>query len=246
MNLRDIAGTTMDPSPDGEISVQLPSLGEWTAALRSAPVVGRPADFAPLILDDHGRLYLHRYWQYESNLAKSISERARALPAPMDRVRLEQGLERLFPSAANADQSQRRAAATAAQRKLTVITGGPGTGKTRTVVFILALLLEQSANAAFRIALTAPTGKAAARLQEAVNKLKPALPCDPSILDRLPSEAFTLHRLLGIHPVTSQPRHDRTPQRIYFTVATISIEVDRQSMWTDNVCFTLKFSYEII
>lgn len=210
LNLRELAGTKISTSADGEISIQLPTLSEWTTALRSASVVGRPADFAPLILDDHSRLYLHRYWQYESNLARAISERARELPAPTDRARLEQGLERLFPSAANADQSQRLAATTAAQRTFCVITGGPGTGKTRTVVFILALLLEQSAKAAFRIALAAPTGKAAARLQEAVNKLKPALPCDPAILERLPTEAFTLHRLLGIHPVTSQPRYDRT------------------------------------
>ena len=210
LNLRELAGTKISTSADGEISIQLPTLSEWTTALRSASVVGRPADFAPLILDDHSRLYLHRYWQYESNLARAISERARELPAPTNRAQLEQGLERLFPSAANADQSQRLAATTAAQRTFCVITGGPGTGKTRTVVFILALLLEQSAKAAFRIALTAPTGKAAARLQEAVNKLKPALPCDPAILERLPTEAFTLHRLLGIHPVTSQPRYDRT------------------------------------
>lgn len=210
LNLRDIAGTTVNASADGEFSLQLPSLSEWTTALRASPVVGRPVDFAPLILDDHSRLYLHRYWQYESNLAKAISERARELPAPTARVQLEQGLERLFPSTANADHSQRLAAITATQHSFCVITGGPGTGKTRTVVFILALLLEQPANAAFRIALTAPTGKAAARLQEAVNKLKPSLPCDPSVLERLPIETFTLHRLLGIHPVTSQPRFDRT------------------------------------
>ena len=122
LNLRDIAATTMGASADGEIRVQLPGLEEWTEALRSAPVVGRPADFAPLILDDQSRLYLHRYWQYESNLAKSISERARLLPALMDRARLEQGLERLFPSTADADQSQRLAAITATQRTFCVIT----------------------------------------------------------------------------------------------------------------------------
>lgn len=210
LNLRAIAGTTLKTSGEEEQGIQLLDDEKWTTALRATSVVGRPNDFTPLVLDDHGRLYLHRYWRYESHLAQAIHDRAKVLLLAADPTKLSQGLERLFPAASDADLSQRLAAATALQRKLSVITGGPGTGKTRTVVFILALLLEQSANTPFRIALTAPTGKAAARLQEAVNKLKPTLPCNPAILERLPTEAFTLHRLLGIHPVTSRPRHDHT------------------------------------
>ena len=210
LNLRAIAGTTLKTSGEEDHGIRLPDDEKWTTALRTTPVVGRPNDFTPLVLNDHGRLYLHRYWRYESSLAQAIHDRANALLPAADHDKLVQGLERLFPAASDADLSQRLAAATAAQRKLSVITGGPGTGKTRTVVFILALLLEQAEKTAFRIALTAPTGKAAARLQEAVNNLKPSLPCDTSVLERLPTEAFTLHRLLGIHPVTSQPRFDRT------------------------------------
>lgn len=209
LNLREIAGTTLGSNQDGESGIRLPSCEEWTTALREAPVVGHPADFAPLILDAQGRLYLHRYWRYESNLARAIRDRAHELPVATKSARLDHGLERLFPSASNVDLGQRLAATTAVQRKFCIITGGPGTGKTRTVVYILALLLEQSAEAPFRIALTAPTGKAAARLQEAVNKLKPQLPCGKDVLEHLPTEAFTLHRLLGIHPVTSQPRFDQ-------------------------------------
>jgi len=208
LNLREIAGTTLKASRDGENDICLPGDAEWNTVLRAASVVGRPNDFTPLVLDDHGRLYLHRYWRYESSLAQAIHDRAQALLPAADQAKLTDGLERLFPAASDADLSQRLAAVTAVQRKLSVITGGPGTGKTRTVVFILALMLEQSANTPFRIALTAPTGKAAARLQEAVSNLKPSLRCDQAVLERLPTEAFTLHRLLGIHPVTSRPRYD--------------------------------------
>ena len=210
LNLREIAGTALKASSDNEIVIRLPNDEDWTAALRKAPAVGRPNGFTPLVLDDNHRLYLHRYWRYESNLARAISIRASQQPAATDSARLDQGLERLFPSGSNADLGQRLAATTATQRNLCIVTGGPGTGKTRTVVLILALLLEQSPNTPFRIALTAPTGKAAARLQEAVNILKPSLPCSKATLGQLPAEAFTLHRLLGIHPVTSQPRFDRT------------------------------------
>jgi exodeoxyribonuclease V alpha subunit len=89
-----------------------------------------------------------------------------------------------------------------------VISGGPGTGKTRTVTAILALLLEQ-AGQSLRIAMAAPTGKAAARLAESAGRARLELDLDPKIVSALPTEAVTLHRLLGFRPGHAEPRHGR-------------------------------------
>jgi exodeoxyribonuclease V alpha subunit len=192
--------------------------------LKRSPVVGRPGDFKPLILDQGGRLYLHRYWQYESALARDIARLA-AEPAPrLDASQLKKGLARLFPQESGPEINWQLVAAFAAtRRRLCIISGGPGTGKTRTAVVLLALLLEQ--HPAMRIALAAPTGKAAARLQEAVKTAKENLPCQPELKDRLPAEASTIHRLLGYLPDSAFFRHDADNPLSFDTVV-----VDEASM----------------
>ena len=125
---------------------------------------------------------------------------------------LADGLRRLFGD--DPDDRQRRAAATAATRRLTVVAGGPGTGKTTTVARILALLAEQGASAGrppALVALAAPTGKAAARLEEAVHAEARALDVDEHVRAQLLGlEGLTLHRLLGWRPGShSRFRHDR-------------------------------------
>ncbi len=193
----------------GEIRPEgIPPLSVWCEALRRHPVVGRPGDQAPLILDGAGRLYLYRYWAYEHELALDIQGRVADDPPAVDPRRLRAGLDRLFPPSADAVDRQRVAAAVAALKRFAVISGGPGTGKTTTVVRILALLLEQ-AGAPLRIALAAPTGKAAARMQEAVRGSRETLPVDPWIRDAIPVEAATIHRLLGVRPGSVNFRHDR-------------------------------------
>src|SRR5580704_18065389 len=102
--------------------------------------------------------------------------------------RLRQGLERLFPNTKETNW-QKVAAFTAVMSNFCVITGGPGTGKTRTVAAILALLLEQAGNERLRIALTAPSGKAAARLKESVQTAKATLNCPQEIKALMPSDA---------------------------------------------------------
>ena len=125
----------------------------------------------------------------------------------MDQKELQKGLTRLFPRNGGEDIDWQLVAAFAAIRKrLCIISGGPGTGKTRTVVVLLALLLEQ--HPAMRVALAAPTGKAAARLQEALKHAKATLPCKQAAKDRLPAEASTIHRLLGSIPDSAFFRHD--------------------------------------
>jgi exodeoxyribonuclease V alpha subunit len=171
-----------------------PALDDWLEALADVPWVGGPGGPTPLILDG-SRLYLGKYWHYEQTVAAAL--RARLDPAEVpDAARLADGLRRLFeaPPAGGADW-QRIAAAIAVSHPFAVISGGPGTGKTTTVVKVLALLLEQ--NPGLHIVLAAPTGKAAARLTQAMRGGKERVDAQASVLARIPEEASTLHRLLG-------------------------------------------------
>jgi exodeoxyribonuclease V alpha subunit len=208
LDLNDLAGQPLfaqvgEPWP-------APALPTWTATLLASPVVGRPGDFRPLVLDAHGRLYLYRYWQYEQQLAADLRRRTTAAPLTVDVGRLRDRLAHLFPPRHASDCDwQKIAAAVAALKPFCVITGGPGTGKTSTVARILALLVELAGVQKPRIGLAAPTGKAAARLQEAVRTAKRQLPVAPGIRDALPDEACTLHRLLGARPDTTTFRHHR-------------------------------------
>ncbi|MDO3376662.1 exodeoxyribonuclease V subunit alpha [Geoalkalibacter halelectricus] len=184
---------------DGQdLSASLPAPAEWSAALRACPQVARPGEIAPLVLDDRGRLYLYRYWRHEQSLAAEMRRRAAGRIGVTDEARLRDGLARLFGGGADTPTDWQRVAALAAVlHPLCVISGGPGTGKTSTVVKILALLLEQAGDNPLRIALAAPTGKAAARLAEAIGQARDGLALDEGLRRRIPHEAQTLHRLLG-------------------------------------------------
>jgi exodeoxyribonuclease V alpha subunit len=198
----------LDDDPDGGEPIVAPLLAPWTAALRATNVVGAPGDDRPLVLDQAGRLYLHRYWCYERSLALDLRARAEAVVHDVDVERLRADLATLFPSREDVPDWQRIAAATAVLRRLCIISGGPGTGKTTTVIRILALLLAQQPE--IRIALAAPTGKAAARMQEAIRAAKDRVALPTAVLACIPDEASTIHRLLGARPGSSRLRHDRS------------------------------------
>ena len=189
-----------------EFAFVLPPLAEWRAQLEASTLVGAPGAFAPLILDG-SRLYLARYQAYESQLASQLLSRASDLPE-VDESVLTESLTRLFAFNQQTPDWQRLAAAQAVRRRLAVISGGPGTGKTTTVVRLLAALLEQPGGAQLAIGLAAPTGKAAARMAEAIRNAKAALPVSEAIKAALPEEARTLHRLLGSRGDTPKVRHD--------------------------------------
>ena len=198
LHLPSVAGQRLaedDPTP-------CPPLDTWLADLHAVePVVGPPGAFAPLILDSAGRLYLQRYWAYEDRLARDLLTRA-AITEPCDEVRLRAALDQLFPATGPEPDWQRLAAETAVRRRLCIITGGPGTGKTRTLVRILALLqeLHDPGQPPLRFALAAPTGKAAARIQEEVRRAADSLPPGSAAAALRATEAQTLHRLLGARP----------------------------------------------
>jgi exodeoxyribonuclease V alpha subunit len=185
-----------------------PADPQWRAAVKASALTAGEESAAPLVLDKGGRLYLARYWQYQQFLVRSLLERAGHPGETMVPDLLEESLDRLFPPSVDLSgpDMQRMAARVSLDRHLTVISGGPGTGKTATVVKILALAIEQAMAAGKgipHILMAAPTGKAAARLKEAVIKAKTAvgagaLVCSDAVKAHIPEAAATIHRLLGV------------------------------------------------
>ncbi len=202
------------------------TLERWRAALVHSELVGDGAGSSPLVLIGT-RLYLRRYWQYEQNVCRAIGQRleaARQLESELDANGLRDALATLFPARqpepakqddAHADW-QKLACALAARSAFSIVTGGPGTGKTTTVVKLLALLQSQTlaggAGKPLRIRLAAPTGKAAARLNESIANAVASLPLGgfpqgEAIRAAIPVAVTTLHRLLGTRPDTRRFRH---------------------------------------
>jgi len=210
--LQQYAGQLLFGEGDRDPAIPAPELDQWKSELSQSSVVGTPGSFKPLILDDQDRLYLHKFWHYEKDLADQLIRRAKTREPAVNIQLLRSGLDRLFNSDDESEDIdwQRVAAAMAVFNKLSIISGGPGTGKTSTVVRILVLLLEQhlESNEMPDIALTAPTGKAAARLKDSIAAAKKVLNVNQQVLDAIPDEAMTLHQLLGARRHTSSFRHD--------------------------------------
>lgn len=200
LNLREVAGKSLANDPE---ALLCPNLLDWSEKLLESAVVGRPGEYKPLILDHGHRLYLYRYWRYQHNLAEAIKARLAGPPpggntAAFGGAVLPSLLDRLFPSPPGGDVDWQKVAALAALSKtFCVISGGPGTGKTTTVAKILALLLEHDPSGNRRVAMAAPTGKAAARLEEAIKDAKQELNCPKPVKQAIPETASTIHRLLG-------------------------------------------------
>lgn len=151
----------------------------------------------PLVLMQ-GRLYFSRYWFYQQQIFYAISSRLVVESTALNNS-LSETLQGLFPEKDNAQPNwQMLAAANACLNRFSVITGGPGTGKTTTVTRLLAALISQQPS--LRIALAAPTGKAAARLVESILAAKSKLVQTFPFAEKIPVTSFTLHRLLGWRP----------------------------------------------
>ena len=224
----DLAATLANPDftlslppegDDAEESMILPSqvlaglsLESWLAACAGSALL--ESEGAPLVLSGTC-LYMRRYWNYERQVAYNIAQRLQtSAAAPTD---LAARLASLFPEALMVNGQrltdwQKLACAMAAQGRFTLITGGPGTGKTTTVVRLLALLQEaaMATGEPLRLSLAAPTGKAAARLTESIGAQVQSLALDERVREQIPTLVTTLHRLLGSRPGSRHFRHDAT------------------------------------
>lgn len=184
------------------------SLDAWCKGLADSRCVGEPGQQSPLIIED-GRLYLNRYWFYEHCVAEKIGAML-ATKFDTDGVQLDTAVATLFNQQPDVDADQVAAIKAAARKSFSVISGGPGSGKTSTVIRILAVLLAQRPQ--FRIALAAPTGKAAARMMDSIRQRLESLDIDNAIKSAIPREARTLHRLLGYrHQAFSYNAQRRLP-----------------------------------
>lgn len=199
--------------------VSWPEPSGWLERVRTSRLAAQG-----VLVIDLDLVYLQRYHHQEVAVCADLGARADQAPPRVDEQVLAAGLDRVFPGAGYAEQ--RAAAAVALRSWTTVLTGGPGTGKTTTVAGVLALLAEQqqaasgpdgtAAERPLRVALAAPTGKAAARLQDAVAEALDRISAEHlgedqrAVLEPLRHvPATTLHRLLGRRPGGHRPRHDR-------------------------------------
>ncbi len=207
----DLDHTLGVPMLDGDgapIDLELPNRFQWILDLSASPLVSAGERPTPLVFDGGARLYLARYYRYQTTLAQRLRERVQWQPRNLDPARLREGLARLFADGTGghrADPWQRLAALIAVRRGLAVISGGPGTGKTSTVVRMLALLQEQALGRGappLRIGLFAPTGKAAARLGESIAARLTELPVEEAVRRAIPTQPSTIHRALGFRPST--------------------------------------------
>ncbi|ORM66462.1 exodeoxyribonuclease V subunit alpha [Pantoea rodasii] len=173
----------------------------WHDVLANWSAVSGDEQAAPIVLSEN-RLYLHRLWHNEAQVARFFQAQSATQPFASETVR--EVLDELFGT--EPDNWQKIAAAVALTQKTTVISGGPGTGKTTTVAKLLAALIRLT-DGALRIQLAAPTGKAAARLTESLGKALQKLPVSDTERQRFPAEATTLHRLLGAQPETQRLRY---------------------------------------
>ncbi len=191
------------PESLADLDLPWPAPGPWSAAVSASPLVA-----AGVVHLEHGLVYLDRYHEQETQVLDDLRARGRSVPA-VDESLLDRSLARVFPDGPSAEQ--RAACRRAATQTTTVITGGPGTGKTTAVAGLLVALVEQAEarGQRLRIALAAPTGKAAARLEQSVRDSASRLgPADQARLADV--TAMTVHRMLRQHPGNSTRfRHHR-------------------------------------
>lgn len=188
---------------------------DWQSILQNHIAFSEnPEKIAPMLFQQQ-RLYFYRYWQAEHQIATYLQQAVSYEQNFTDIALYQRILTPFFPKQEREINWQKIAVATALQQKFSVISGGPGTGKTRTVAILLAALQQKQTELKLnplKIALVAPTGKAAARLRESISASLLQLPLSKEQRDELPINATTIHSLIGITPHRDKPHyHARNP-----------------------------------
>ncbi len=202
-----------------------PGLNVWKEKLEKSNVVGPPDSFFPLILNNENKLYLQRFYSYEKTVADFLHKKNHMISGTSEVTSLQQSLRRFFDPKSDELDWQQIAAVAAFCNSFCVISGGPGTGKTTTVAKIIALLADHKKNNLFRVALAAPTGKAAAKLLDSIRTLKVKACAEILQRNEVKITSGTLHRFLGI-----QPRSDAIGKRNTSLLPFDLIIVDEASM----------------
>lgn len=191
--------------------LQLYSLEAWQSALAQSRLVDAGEGAAPLVLDGH-RLYLRRHWGYQQILDTCLQQRLQPIRDRLPESLLEQ-LPMLFQTSPEQPDWQKIACLLALRARFSIITGGPGTGKTTTLTKLLVLLIRladyETPGKTLTLLLAAPTGKAAARVSESIAKALDSLAIDDSVRQTIPRKASTLHRLLGSRHDSRRFIHNR-------------------------------------
>ena len=208
---------------EGQIAI--PCTEEHQVLLLQSNVGGMDGDYKPLIIDQ-GYLYLRRYYLYQKFLAERIQARMLAPLEQSDSQQIQARLDHYFETEENETNWQKRAAELALENQFLIISGGPGTGKTTTITRLLALLIEQHLFKkideipkvpisgggvfpnTFKILLAAPTGKAAIRMLASIHEIQSQMALPQEIAVCMPSEASTIHKLLGYQQDRVQFKHN--------------------------------------
>ena len=216
LDLTTVADVPLEDETDAPEVLPWPEPEAWAAAVAASPLVR-----LEVLRFDNALLYLDRYWREEVQVCHDVVGRLDREAPEVDSAILDAGVLRVFPD--EGYDEQRDAVRQAARRWTTVLTGGPGTGKTTTVAGLLALLAEQAEQGRLgtgrnlRIALSAPTGKASARLQQSVEDETRKLPqADRDRLAGLQSSHPAPAARLAArqqHPVPAQPDQPAAPRR---------------------------------
>lgn len=212
------------------IKIDGDTLTQWESALNECSLVTKSANLAPLVLEK-SRLYFHRYWKYEEELTEWFKERS-SVTHIIDKEE-EQVLKYLLRPTGDLFEAdwQQVAVCLSFLKDLVVISGGPGTGKTYTVLNIIAAHAKARSSKKFNIALAAPTGKAARRLINSIEEGNKHLPESFQDGIELPEHAVTVHKLLGADYSGSSFKYDQDNQLPYDLVVVDEASMLDITMW---------------
>ena len=234
LNLNNIAGSSLsdfffedDPDYDKCLEVKFPDADMLKETFKSHPAAGDYSAGLPLVIDESGLLYFNKYAGFEQGLARDILSRTAGWAGQDELAGIKDIFFTYFEHTPRETDMQGVAAYLALRNRFLVVSGGPGTGKTSVVIKIISILIGASLKKgeAVSIALTAPTGKAAARLMESVDSAISQNPPHESIRGFIPESAGTIHRLLGYVSGSPSFRHNEENPLPYDVVV-----VDESSM----------------